>query len=82
MMREELTNGMHGRINTLLHEVRTEVAHEGDARTLPEERVRQLEERPRATNVCGNVEETVDTSVVVIGGFAEDALQKNRGNGA
>ena len=31
---------------------------------------------PRATNVCGNVEETVDISVVVIGGFAEDALQQ------
>ena len=83
MMREELTNGMNdmesrlsGRIDKALHEVRTEVAHERDARRLLEERVRQLEERPRATNVCGNVEETVDKSVVVIGGFAEDALQQ------
>ena len=83
MMREELTNGMNdmksrlsGRINRALHEVRTEVAHEGDARRLLEEGVRQLEEPPRATNVCGNVEKTVDISVVVIGGFAEDALQQ------
>ena len=83
MMREKLTNGMNdmesrlsGRIDTALHEVRTEVAHERDARRLLEERVRQLEERPRATNVCGNVEETVDKSVVVIGGFAEDAFQQ------
>ena len=43
---------------------------------LLEEGVRQLEEPPRATNVCGNVEKTVDISVVVIGGFAEDALQQ------
>ena len=67
---------LSGRINRALHEVRTEVAHEGDARRLLEERVRQLEERPRATDVCGNVEETVDISVVVIGGFAENALQQ------
>ena len=50
MMREELTNGMNdmesesrlsGRINRALHEVRTEVAHEGDARRLLEEGARQ-----------------------------------------
>ena len=83
MMREEFANGMNdmesrlsGRSDTALHEVRAEVAYERDARRQLEERVRQLEERPRATNACGNDEETVDKSVVVIGGFADDALQQ------
>ena len=72
----DMESRLSGRIDTALHEVRREVAHERDARKLLGEKVRQLEERPRATTVCGNVEETVDKSVVVIGGFAEDGLQQ------
>jgi len=83
MMREEFTNGMNdmesrllGRIDTALHEVRSEVAHERDARRLLEERVRQLEEQPRATKMPNHAEEEVDKSVVVIGGFADDVLEQ------
>ena len=83
MMREEFANSMgdmetrlSGKLDAALHEVRAEVAQERDARRQLEERVRQLEEQPRAAKMPNHAEEEVDKSVVVIGGFADDVLEQ------
>ena len=41
-----------------------------------EERVRQLEEQPRAAKMPSHADDEVDKSVVVIGGFADDMLEQ------
>ena len=80
MTREEFANGMgdmearlSGKIDTALHDVKADVGQEREARRQLEERVRQLEEQPRATKMPSHAEDEVDKSLVVIGGFADDA---------
>ena len=83
MMREEFANGMgdmetrlSGKIDAALHEVKAEVEQEREARRQLEERVRQLEEQPRAAKMPSHADDEVDKSVVVIGGFADDMLEQ------
>ena len=74
MMCEEFANGMSdrearlsGKIDTALHEVKADVEQEREARRQLEERVRQLEEQPRATKMHSHADDEVDKSLVVIG---------------
>ena len=82
MMREEFANGMgdmetrlSGKIDAALHEGKADVEQEREARRQLEERVRQLEEQPRAAKMPSHADDEVDKSVVVIGGFADDVLE-------
>ena len=83
MMREEFANGMgdmetrlSGKIDAALHEAKAEVEQEREARRQLEERVRQLEEQPRAAKMHSHADDEVDKSMVVIGGFADDVLEQ------
>ena len=55
-----------------MHELKADVDQE---RRQLEERVRQLDEQPRATKMPGHADDEVDKSLVVIGGFADDVLE-------
>lgn len=82
MMREEFRHGMAemetmlaGKIEASVGELRQEIASERDARQHLEERIRQLEAKHN-TNMPASDAEVVDKSMVVIGGFAADALDE------
>lgn len=66
--KDDMETRLSGRMHTSLHEVGTEVAQERDAR--------QLEEHPGAKKMPSKLDEEVDKSAVVIGGFADDVLQQ------
>ena len=83
MMREEFRHGMAemetmlaGKIDASVGELRKEIASERDARQHLEERISRLEAKHMNTNMPASDAEVVDKSMVVIGGFAADALDE------
>eukprot|EP00434_Breviolum_minutum_P031768 symbB.v1.2.028095.t1/scaffold2943.1/size66754/1 len=83
MMREEFKHGMTemetmlaGKIDASVGELRKEIASERDARQHLEERILCLEAKHMNTNMPASDAEVVDKSMVVIGGFAADALDE------
>ena len=83
MMREEFKHGMAemetmlaGKIDASVGELRKEIASERDARQHLEERISRLEAKQMDTNMPASDAEVVDKSMVVIGGFAADALDE------
>ena len=82
MMREEFKHGMAemetilaSKIENSVGELRKEIASERDARQHLEERISHLEQKHLIPNMPDLEEDVVDKSMVVIGGFAADALE-------
>ena len=82
MMREEFKHGMAemetilaSKIENSVGELRKEIASERDARQHLEERISHLEQKHLNPNMPDSEEDVVDKSMVVIGGFAADALE-------
>ena len=82
MMREEFRHGMAemetmsaGKIESSVGELRKQIASERDARQHLDERISHLEVQHLDSNMPDSDAEVVDKSMVVIGGFAADALE-------